>query len=142
MYQDSRECGSDFENFRTHFSHTLVLFHCSHHTFAAKTLDIFLLTMADPKQPAATAGAAKTFYYLLDPTLRRRTIIRNVRLGVREFQESATFANVTATLRSAVGQHYPTRAPNDDGPDEPSFELLDQQDADKESKTSDNEGRR
>ena len=58
--------------------------------------------------------------YPLTPGLHLRTIVRDVRLGVREFVEAPTRQNVLQNLRSDEGQSYPTRDPLDSGPPPPS----------------------
>ena len=69
------------------------------------------------KQGAAGNGNAnKTIYYPLNPVLARKTVLRNLRIGVREFIECPSRANVIKNLRKDLCEGYPTRAPDDEGP--------------------------
>ena len=84
------------------------------------------LTMADFRQAVAgrqaaaakqsAAGNVKIVYYPLNPAIARKTVLRNLRIGVREFLECPTKENIIKNLRKDECEGYPTRSPDDEGP--------------------------
>ena len=70
--------------------------------------------MADSHQ--ANGSSRRTIYYPLDQGVARKIVVKSFRLGVHEFVPSPSREKVLEMLRSDEGQHYPTRAPWDNGP--------------------------